>query len=403
MAHTFSLSAARLFFYYVFNMHLDGLFAMDGSSINKTIRKRAQGSDLTSQRRISHAFFASISLSETKRIAQAHTATVCSLSLDATQQRLLLSAGADTSIHLFDLENTGTIESTQQISAGSGHSSIVSSVEWYPVDNGLFTSASLDHTLRVWDTNTMSEACQFDLEFRVYSHKMSPLGAHALIAAASESSYIRLCDLKSGAFTHSMLAHQSGCIALAWSPQQPYMLASGGDDGSIKLWDIRQTSSVLFGDNPGTNSARNGAISSLLFTGDGQRLVSIGEDGLICTWNTVCPQKPEVSVNSEASTYAKAIPVKAIEVARATTAATDVVFVPGPSGILAVDVYTGEQLARLDGHFAQTRCAVWRPVANELYTGGTDSNIIIWNICETLDAGQTDLRADSWSEADDDF
>ncbi|KAJ2330609.1 hypothetical protein GGH91_006623, partial [Coemansia sp. RSA 2671] len=195
-----------------------------------------------------------MALAETKRMARAHSAAVHSLAIDNVEHRYMLSAGADISIQLYDLnsfEQTPTcarqVAPTSQIAANaaSTHTSLISSIAWYPLDKGMFTTSSFDHTLRVWDAQSMAEACQFDLDSRVLSHCMSVTGEHALIAATNESAYIRLCDLRSGSSAQTLLAHYSGSMAAAWSPKQPFVLASGGIDGALCMWDIRRADSQL--------------------------------------------------------------------------------------------------------------------------------------------------------------
>lgn len=45
--------------------------------------------------------------------------------------------------------------------------------------------------------------------------------------AASADPRIRLCDLKSGAFTHSLPGHRGTVLAVEWSPRHEFLLASG--------------------------------------------------------------------------------------------------------------------------------------------------------------------------------
>ncbi|KAJ2538302.1 hypothetical protein GGF49_005999, partial [Coemansia sp. RSA 1853] len=212
---------------------------MAGTSLNSIVRGRAQGLILadTLQHQISRSVFATLALCETKRLARAHTAAILSLSIDTVQHRYMLTAGTDTSIQLFDLESTGQINPTRCVLAGSGHTNTVTSVEWYPVDNGMFSTASLDHTVKIWDAHAMTEASQFDLD---------------------------TCE------------------------------------------------------------------------------------------------------------------------------------------VLAVDVCTGEVITRLDAHFASVTCAAWRPSFGELYTGGTDSNVVAWSVREVLGSTQAVLRTDTWSDSEPD-
>jgi WD40 repeat protein len=39
--------------------------------------------------------------------------------------------------------------------AGAANGSVVSSVQWYPIDTGLFITGSFDKNINLWDTNTL--------------------------------------------------------------------------------------------------------------------------------------------------------------------------------------------------------------------------------------------------------
>ncbi|KAJ1818891.1 hypothetical protein LPJ56_003754, partial [Coemansia sp. RSA 2599] len=229
------------------------------------LRGRASGgvSARTVQPAVSASVLRSLALSETKRVARVHSLPVHSLAIDRAFSRFMLSAGADTSIQLYDLDSVDAthtcarqIAPKQQVPSGAGHTRLVTSVEWYFGDCGMFSTGSFDNTLRIWDASEMTEACRFDLEARVNRHRMSTAGAHMLIAVADESEHVRLCDLASGAFAQALPVLAQGTSALAWSPTEPYVLATGGNDGSLKLWDIRQASSqlLLLSSTQGQNS-----------------------------------------------------------------------------------------------------------------------------------------------------
>ncbi|KAK9710058.1 hypothetical protein K7432_008659 [Basidiobolus ranarum] len=242
----------------------------------------------------------SIELSHKVELNKEHFGTVNCLSIESIEGRYLLSGGADCAIHVYDLETPSDIDgkikidSISNVPRNSGHEYAISGINWYPFDTGLFTTSSFDKTIRVWDTNSMKEVCDFELNGKVYSHDMSPVGNHCLISAAASEPFIRLCDLRSGAFTHSLTGHKGSVITTRWSPRDEYLLASGGADHTIRLWDIRKARACLMSldqHNAGkealstTNVAHSGMVNGLTFTQDGMYLLSTGHDEKMRLWN----------------------------------------------------------------------------------------------------------------------
>jgi DNA excision repair protein ERCC-8 len=121
----------------------------------------------------------------------------------------------------------------------------VSSVDWYPVDGGLFVSSAFDGHVKLWDSDAFEVVGSFALRSRVYCAKFSPVATtHALIAAATAKGEVRLCDMHVNAAVHSLLGHRDEVWTLAWSPVDEHLLATGARDGEIRLWDIRRSGST---------------------------------------------------------------------------------------------------------------------------------------------------------------
>lgn len=101
---------------------------------------------------------------------------VCELScygwqVDCTEARYLLAGAADGSVGVYDTQQPSFVDSALNVakhealftvdkSVPQGHVYSVSSVQWYPVDTGLFVTGSYDKNINLWDTNThqVSEA-----------------------------------------------------------------------------------------------------------------------------------------------------------------------------------------------------------------------------------------------------
>lgn len=345
-----------------------------------------------------------IALSETKRMGHVHSAPICSLSIDHTTQQFLLSTGADMSIQLFNLESTTYKHGCQAVSPtahiSNAHTSLVSNVEWYPLDMGMFISSSFDHKLKVWDTATMTNVCQFDIGSRILTHGMSPVrGEHALIAAANESPYIRLCDLQNGSMVQSILAHSSGGRAVTWSSQEPFVLASGGEDGKVKLWDIRRTDS-----NIGEFGGLSSPVESLIFTSDGSRIICTSADNVVRMWRTADTQMDNdtlISIELESfnkQTISRLSPNRA---SLSTLEDKEYLYCPsGDNPIRLVDINEpASSVVELDGHLAPVICTAWRQRQMELYSGGGDNEILVWKpiSMDKLQPKQRNLQQDTWS------
>ncbi|KAG2591686.1 hypothetical protein PVAP13_5NG500786 [Panicum virgatum] len=63
---------------------------------------------------------------------------------------------------------------------------------------------------------------------------------HMLIATGRADVQVRLCDIASGAFTHTLSGHHDGIMSLEWSASSEWVFMSGGCDGAIRFWDIRR-------------------------------------------------------------------------------------------------------------------------------------------------------------------
>lgn len=342
-----------------------------------------------------------------------HVGAVNSLSVENVDQRYMLSGGADSSIRLWDLElsgredwkslNSDVVEYKQLacIDRKAGHKFGVSQVQWWPHDSGMFVSTSFDGTCKVWDTNSMQEAYKFDLGTRIYSADISSVGEHAMVATAADHPFVRLLDLRTTAAAQILKGHEGKVLTTKWSPTHGSLIATGGTDGSVRLWDVRRSDScVLMLDhtltptaniNPlrrgvdrrlGHPRAHRAATNGLCWLPDGTTLLSYGNDEKLRLWDLVPKEGMNKLVN-----YGPFLRNKYIQTVNPLlmfqSAENHKVLVPSDSGeIFMYQVEDGKLVTRLSrGHdVARSACVAGRGHGYEDYfSGSLDGKITQWS------------------------
>lgn len=157
----------------------------------------------------------------------------------------------------------------------------------------------------------------------VYAHTLSPIANHLLVACATQHPAVRLVDLRSGSNTHSLAGHEGALLSLAWNPTAEHILASGGIDGTIRLWDIRKSAGSLgtldMQDCIGVTAAggatrsrfsaksHQAAVNGITWTGDGCYIISAGHDQKVRVWNAVSTQLLRVNFFFGGKSHSKSV------------------------------------------------------------------------------------------------
>ncbi|XP_076955113.1 WD repeat-containing protein ATCSA-1-like isoform X1 [Bidens hawaiensis] len=389
----------------------------------------------------------SLHLSNHKELLSPHRASINSLQVDLTEGRYLLSGASDASLAIFDIQRATEYEASGLIAKHkpvlvdkqheNGHKYAISTAVWYPVDTGLFVTGSYDHHIKVWDTNTTEVVMDFKMPGKVYRTAMSSLAtSHMLIAAATEDVQVRLCDMASGAFAHTLSGHRDGVMSVEWSTSSEWILMTGGCDGAIRFWDIRRAGcfSVLdqshsqLGRRPplvdpsatkvstskarapprkvgsGSSSkhsgnskilkhakgsgkqrihpglltsqdratAHYGAVLGLKATEDGMYLLSAGSDSRLRLWDIQSGCNTLVHYEMVRMQSSKAIQL-------AVTQDSGIVFLPCMTSVKGFDVWSGRSRMTLQGHYENVNCCCYSTNDQELYTGGNDRQILTWS------------------------
>lgn len=220
----------------------------------------------------------------------------------------------------------------------------------------------------------------WDLGSKLYTHAISPIADHLLVACGMAHPAVRLVDLRTNSAVQSLVApgqiSGGGAVfSLAWSPRHEHVLASGTLDGAVRIWDIRRASALLglldqedslgiFARSSGSGGhvhatnpwdrgfrvsakAHTGPVNGLTWTDDGAYIVSAGHDRRIRVWdaatgaNTLASFGPSIRNGQLANVPMLVTPTGL------TPTKKELLFWPNETEVLVMDLHEGTIVTRL--------------------------------------------------------
>ncbi len=149
-------------------------------------------------------------------------------------------------------DNKGTIHRWQPTDGGSwavdpvpytGHEGPVEDVEWSPVEPNVMMSCGGDSTVRVWDARRKGgSALSVDEKHKVDVNVLSwnKLVNYLVVTGADDGSF-RVWDLRSfqsGEPVAKFSWHKDAITSVEWSPNESSTIAVSGADDQLTLWDL---------------------------------------------------------------------------------------------------------------------------------------------------------------------
>ncbi|MEH2276031.1 MAG: hypothetical protein V7K40_14895 [Nostoc sp.] len=166
-----------------------------------------------------------------------------------------------------------------------------------------------------------------------------------------------------GGQIHTLQGHSSSVNSVAFSLDDK-MLASGSDDKTIKLWDVKTGAQIC------TLQAHSGLVRSVAFSPDGKILASGSSDNTIKLWDiTTGAQIHTIQAHSD-SLRSVAFSPDGKTLASGSSDNT----------IKLWDVKTGAQIRTLQAHSQWVWSVAFSPDGKTLASGSYDNTIKLWDV-----------------------
>jgi eukaryotic-like serine/threonine-protein kinase len=215
-----------------------------------------------------------------KILSRATPAHFRSVAYSRDGQRLV-TGGDDGVVRIWDANNG------KELFALTGHQGSVLSVV-FSTDGKRIASASADRTIKIWDAPSGTEVRTLTGHTgRVNSVAFSPDGRWLASGAAGQTDAdednvpegeLKVWDANTGELRHDLWGHSAVVNVVLFSPDGE-RLVSGSNDQTVKIWE------PVFGHEVLTLRGHTGSVHGLTFSPDGHVLVSIGTDQAVRIWS----------------------------------------------------------------------------------------------------------------------
>ncbi|QJB43342.1 hypothetical protein HGD76_02975 [Dolichospermum flos-aquae CCAP 1403/13F] len=195
----------------------------------------------------------------------------------------------------------------------------------------------------------------------VWSVAYSPDGQ--TLASGSDDKTIKLWNVKTGNLLQTLSGHSDMVISVAYSPDGQ-TLASGSYDNTIKIWDVK-TGNLLQ-----TLSGHSRSVWSVAYSPDGQTLASGSWDNTIKIWDVKTGNLLQTLTGHSSPVSSVAYSPDGQTLASGSDDKT----------IKLWNVKTGNLLQTLTGHSNPVVSVAYSPDGQTLASGSSDKTIKIWRL-----------------------
>ncbi|MFM7425111.1 MAG: NACHT domain-containing protein [Elainella sp.] len=232
--------------------------------------------------------------------------------------------------------------------------------------DGKWLASCANRTVNLWQVATGELAQSFSgYRDRVFSVAFSP--DSQLLATGSEDHLVRVWEIRSGQLLHQLSGHRDEVRSVAFCPNRldgsHWQLVSGSYDGDLRLWAIGSQTRELR-----VWQAHPDWIWSVAFSPDGATLASAGNDGDLKLWQV------ETGICLRSLSHPQPVRALAFSPDGRTLASGST------DHLLRLwDYQTGDCLRVLTGHKSWISALAFSPEQGLLASGSEDQSVILWD------------------------
>lgn len=197
-----------------------------------------------------------------------HTDAVITLSWNKQAKQIIASGSADNKVLTWDL-SVGI--PTTHISS---HSDKVQSIQWHPFESQTLLSGGCDHAVKLWDCRDVNGGCKSwsvsgEVEKVLWNH-FDPFYFYV----STEDGYIYGFDARLNQSVFTLSAHTKAVTGMALSTHCPGCLITASADKSLKVWDVQDQKPVFVFEK----DLKTGSVLALASSPDDPFLLAVGGD-----------------------------------------------------------------------------------------------------------------------------